>query len=223
MEPVKTSVRRERARATRERILAVAYQLFATRGYQATTMPDIAAAAGVAVQTVYFVFHTKAILLEQVYATAVLGAEEIRPIDSEWYRRAVAETDSDRSLATMLKGVLSIAARLAPLAATMETIDDAEVRRVRTEKEALRRHLHRSYVAHLKKSRALRSDLTVDAATDLFLGLCSPMLFYEMTVRLGWPARRWESSLHDLLHHALLHPGLTEAGREPESPSTTRT
>ena len=45
MEPVKTSVRRKRARATRERILAVAYELFATRGYQATTMPDIAAAA----------------------------------------------------------------------------------------------------------------------------------------------------------------------------------
>ncbi len=211
MEPVKTSVRRERARVTRERILAVAYQLFATRGYQATTMPDIATAAGVAVQTVYFVFHTKATLLEQVYAAAVLGAEQIRPIDSEWYRRAVTEPNLNRSLATMLTGVLSVAARLAPLAATMETIDDAEVRAVRTEKEALRRHLHRSYVEHLKKSRALRGDLTVDAATDLFLGLCSPMLFHEMTVRLRWPAQRWESSLYDLLHHALLRPAQTEA------------
>jgi len=204
MEPVKTSVRRERARATRERILAVAYQLFATRGYQATTMPDIAAAAGVAVQTVYFVFHTKSILLEQVYATAVLGAEQIRPIDSEWYRRAVTDANPNRSLATMLTGVLSVASRLAPLAATMETIDDVEVRAVRTEKETLRRHLHRSYVEHLKKSRALRRELSVDAATDLFLGLSSPMLFQEMTVRLGWPAQRWESSLYDLLHHALL-------------------
>jgi AcrR family transcriptional regulator len=209
MEPVKTSVRRERARATRERILAAAYELFATRGYQATPMPDIAAAAGVAVQTVYFVFHTKAILLEQVYATAVLGPEQIRPIDSEWYRRAVTDRDAHRSLATMLTGVLSVAARLAPLAATMETIDEAEVRAVRAEKEALRRHLHRSYVEHLKKSKHLRRELTVDAATDLFLGLGSPMLFHEMTVRLGWPAQRWESSLYDLLQHALLRPGQT--------------
>lgn len=207
MKPVKTSLRRERARATRERILAVAYQLFATSGYQATTMPDIAAAAGIAVQTVYFVFHTKATLLEQVYATAVLGAEQIRPIDSEWYRRAVTDPNPSRSLATMLTGVLSVASRLAPLAATMETIDDADVRAVRTEKEALRRHLHRSYVEYLKKSGALRRELTVDAATDLFLGLCSPMLFQEMTVRLGWPAERWESSLHDLLSHTLLRPG----------------
>jgi AcrR family transcriptional regulator len=212
MEPVKTSVRRERARATRERILAVAYELFATRGYQATTMPDIAAAAGVAVQTVYFVFHTKAILLEQVYASAVLGADQIRPIDSEWYRRAVADPSAGRGLATMLTGVLSVAARLAPLAATMETVDDAEVQAVRTEKEALRRHLHRSYVEHLKRSKALRRELTVDAATDLFLGLCSPILFNEMTVRLGWPARRWESSLYNLLHHALLRADPDPAG-----------
>jgi AcrR family transcriptional regulator len=211
MEPVKTSVRRDRARATRERILAAAYQLFATRGYQATTMPDIAAAAGIAVQTVYFVFHTKASLLEQVYAAAVLGAERVRPIDSDWYRQAVTEPNPDRSLATMLAGVLSIAARLAPLAATMETVDDADVQAVRTEKEALRRHLHRSYVEHLKKSRVLRRELTVDAATDLFLGLCSPMLFQEMTVRMGWPAERWESSLNDLLRHTLLRPTRTEA------------
>lgn len=210
MQPVKTSVRRERARATRERILAVAYELFATRGYLATTMPDIAAAAGVAVQTVYFVFRTKAVLLEHVYATAVLGSDQVRPVDSEWYRQAVNDPDPERSLATMLKGVLSVASRLAPLAATMEAVDDPEVQAVQTEKEALRRHLHRSYVQHLKKMRALRSELTVDAGTDLFLGLCSPALFHQMTGRLGWSARRWESSLYDLLHHALLRTGTAE-------------
>ena len=89
--------------------------------------------------------------------------------------------------------------------------DEIEVRAVRTEKEALRRHLHRSYAEYLKKSQALRRELTVDAGTDLFLGLCSPMLFFEMTVRLGWPPRRWESSLYDLLQHALLRPDLVIA------------
>jgi len=153
---------------------------------------------------VYFVFHTKAVLLEQVYATAVVGPDQVRPIDSEWYRQAVTDPNPHRSLATMLTGVLSVATRLAPLAATMETVDDPEVRAVQTEKEALRRHVHRSYVEHLKKTKALRRELTVDAGTDLFLGLCSPQLFHQMTVRLGWPAKRWESSLYDLLHHALL-------------------
>jgi AcrR family transcriptional regulator len=211
MEPVKTSIRRERSRATRERIIAAAYQLFAARGYQSTTMPEVAAAAGVAVQTVYFVFHTKASLLERVYAAAVLGTEQIRPIDSDWYRRAVSDPDPGRSLAIMLAGVLSVASRLAPLAATMETVDDADVRVVKAEKEALRRHVHRGYVEHLRLSGALRRGLTVDAGTDLFLGLCSPALFHQMTVALGWSVRRWESTLYDLLSHALLRPSPAEA------------
>ena len=204
MEAVKTSSRRDRARATRERILTVAYELFTTRGYLATTMPDVAAAAGVAVQTVYFVFHTKAGLLEEVYAKAVLGADQVRPMESQWYQQAVAEPDPDRGLAVMLTGILPIAARLAPLAATMETVDDPEVQKVQAEKEALRRQVHRGYVEHLKKTRALRRELTVDAATDLLLGLCSPAMYHQMTIRLGWPVARWETSLHDLLRHALL-------------------
>jgi AcrR family transcriptional regulator len=206
MKPVKTSVRRDRAAATRERILTAAYEQFATGGYHATTMPDVAAAAGVAVQTVYFVFHTKAILLEQAYARAVLGTDQIRPMDAEWYRQARTDLDSGRSLATMLAGVLTIAARVAPLAATMETVDDPDVRAVQADKEALRRHLHRDYVEHLQKSGALRKDLTVDAATDLFLGLASPALFQQMTVGLGWSAQLWQSTLLDLLRHALLQP-----------------
>jgi len=206
MKPVKTSVRKDRAAATRQRILAAAYQLFADRGYHATTMPEVAAAAGVAVQTVYFVFHTKAVLLEQVYAQAVLGNDQIRPVDAEWYRQAATDPDPRRSLATLLTGVLAIAARLAPLAATMQTVDDPEVRAVQTDKEALRRHLHRDYLGHLHQRRALRPELTVDAATDLMLGLCSPALYHQMTASLGWPAQRWQATLHDLLQHALLHP-----------------
>ena len=207
MESVKPSNRRERSRATRQRIIAAAYELFAARGYERTTMPEVAASAGVAVQTVYFVFHTKAGLLEQVYAAAVLGAEQVRPIDSEWFRSAVSDSDPERSLATMLAGVLSVAIRLAPLAATMETVDDADVLAVKTEKEALRRQVHRSYVEHLKRLGALRRGLSVDAATDLFLGLCSPALFHQMTVGLAWSSARWESSLLDLLSHALLRSG----------------
>ena len=57
--PVKTprrydsSARREQARATRRQVLAAATALFLERGYAATTMADVAARAGVVVQTVY--------------------------------------------------------------------------------------------------------------------------------------------------------------------------
>src|SRR4029450_4051942 len=203
MPDVKPSARKERANATRTRIIAAAYQLFAQRGFAATTMPDVAAAAGVAVQTVYFVFGTKAALLERVYAAAVLTDSEVRPLDSEWFRDAIAQPDPRRGLQIMLTGILSVAARLAPLAATMETVDD-EVKALHADKEALRRQVHRAFVEHLKKTGALRAGLTVDRATDLFLGLASPALFHAMTAGHGLSPRPWASSLPDILAHALL-------------------
>ena len=55
--------RRERAKATRRRIAEAALARFSGQGYAATTMDAIAADASIAVQTVYFTFHTKAELL----------------------------------------------------------------------------------------------------------------------------------------------------------------
>jgi AcrR family transcriptional regulator len=42
-------------------------------------MAQIAEAAGVAVQKVYFAFHTKAALLSRAYDFAVMGAGAARP------------------------------------------------------------------------------------------------------------------------------------------------
>lgn len=203
MTDVKQS-RKQRAEATRARILAAAYELFAHQGYLSTTMPEVAQAANVAVQTVYLTFRTKSSLLEQVYAAAVLGPDNVRPIDSDWFQRAVNQSDPGRSLATLVGGILTVASRLAPLAATMETIEDADVQALRTQKEALRRETHRSFIEHLKKIGALRPGLSVDRATDLMLGLTSPALYRSMTAEHGWSNRQWANTLTDLLAHSLL-------------------
>jgi AcrR family transcriptional regulator len=216
MAPVKRSARRERAAATRQRILTAAYDLFATRGYTTTTMPEVADAAGVAVQTVYLVFRTKAALLEQVYAAAVLGADQVRPMDAEWFRHAITQSDPARSLAAVLDGILEIAARLAPLAATMETVGDEEVRAVHAEKESLRRALHRRYIEHLHQLDALSPDITVGQATDLLLGLASPTLYQQMVTDYGWPPGQWSAQLKDLLICSLLRPAVRPVAHLPD-------
>lgn len=55
------------ARSKHERILDAALELFARRGYQATAVPDIAKAAGVATGTIYRYFDTKDALLNVLY------------------------------------------------------------------------------------------------------------------------------------------------------------
>jgi hypothetical protein len=66
--------------------------------------------------------------------------------------------------------------------------------------------VHRRFVEHLKKMGALRPGLSVDRATDLFLGLASPALFHSMTASHGWSRRQWAAGLTDILTHALLKP-----------------
>src|SRR6478672_6172893 len=91
--------RRDRARATRLRITKAAYALFCERGYAGTTMADVASAAGVAVQTVYFSFHTKSELLSRAYDFAVLGeGDPVPPEKTAWYLRMTEEPDLTAAL-----------------------------------------------------------------------------------------------------------------------------
>ena len=60
-------------------MLEAAYELFCSDGYRATTMEAIAERAGVAVQTLYFTFHTKDELFQAVHDHTVLGDDIVPP------------------------------------------------------------------------------------------------------------------------------------------------
>lgn len=72
---VKGPTRKERSERTRRAIVQAATDEFRASGYHGTTMAAIARRAGVAVQTVYFVFHTKPLLLTATIDQAVMGDE----------------------------------------------------------------------------------------------------------------------------------------------------
>jgi Transcriptional regulator len=72
--------RAEQARATRRRIIGQAARLFTEQGYAATTLDQIAAAADVAVQTVYFHFRNKATVLKEVVDVLAAGDDEPVPV-----------------------------------------------------------------------------------------------------------------------------------------------
>src|SRR6476659_9462750 len=68
--------RAEKTRLTRRRIVAAAADLFLDQGYGATTLDQVAARAGVAVQTVYFHYGNKATLLKEALDVAAVGADQ---------------------------------------------------------------------------------------------------------------------------------------------------
>ena len=98
MRTVKENRRSEKARLTRQRIRDAAYDLFVEHGYGVTALQDVADRAGVAVQTIYFVFGTKRALLKELVDVAIAGDDEpVATMDRPWFRAALkAETASEQ-------------------------------------------------------------------------------------------------------------------------------
>ena len=89
--------RAARTRATRRRIVDAAAELFVERGYGVTTLEQIAARAGVAVQTVYFHFGNKRTVLKEAVDVAAVGDDEpVALLERPWLEELRAEPDPRR-------------------------------------------------------------------------------------------------------------------------------
>src|SRR5246127_806175 len=92
-------LRAQQARETRARILQAARVAFRDRGYGATTLADIARAAGVAEPTVRAVFKTKPNLIEHLLRLAIRGSDdEVQLQQRDAFRHVLAATDADTLL-----------------------------------------------------------------------------------------------------------------------------
>lgn len=191
---VSRSPGRQRARATRLRITKAAAELFTERGYAGTTMADIAAGAGVAVQTVYFVFHTKTEVLDSAYSLAVMGEHDpVEPHDQAWYRQAAAEPDVKSAVRLLIEGVGEIVRRAAPLDFAVRTAaaGDPEAAALLARTEKLRLDGYRGMVALLERKCRLLEDVTEDRAADVLLFLASASAYRALVMERGWTHSDW--------------------------------
>src|SRR5262249_27518201 len=77
MEPSRPAQLTPKALLTRQRILDTALQLFATKGYEATSMRDIAAAADCSLGLAYRYFASKEDLVLELYVWLVAQLEDL--------------------------------------------------------------------------------------------------------------------------------------------------
>lgn len=204
---VKGVPRKERAARTRRAIVAAATEEFRSSGYHGTTMAAIARSAGVAVQTVYFVFHTKPALLTAAIDAAVLGDADPTPPDrTPWWQEATSTGDGRRAIALFVANVAAISLRAAVLdrVAQAAATTDPEVVEVIAHHESLRQQAFGSYVATLAARGLLRSGLGQDEATDVLLTLMGPAVFLDFTEGRGWSVERYTSWTTDALAGLLL-------------------
>ena len=100
---------------SRRTMLEAAQRLFLERGFAATTMPDVAAAAGVSIQNVYKVFGNKVGLAKAVFDVAIAGDDEPVPMVERSTLRKVREaTDPRRKMTLYGEHLTAVAPRHVP-------------------------------------------------------------------------------------------------------------
>jgi AcrR family transcriptional regulator len=202
-----TLTRRERSRATHQRIVEAAYRLFATQGYASTTMAEVAESAGVAVQTVYFVFHTKAALLARAIDFAVLGWEAPRPPEEQpWYRAMRDAPGIDEALRHLVTGVGDIMPRVIPLNLAARASDDPELAGAMAESEAWRADGYRVILEILCAKAPLREGLDPERATHLLLLYVGEDVYQFLVGTYRWSHEDWVDWTVAALLHEVFRP-----------------
>lgn len=186
-----SSARQLAASKTRQRICEAAKALFLDQGYASTTITDIARIAGVAQQTVYFVFGSKAGVLASVMDTEIVGdPEEVPLLDRPSVRRAAQLRDPARRLQRLLAVACDVTSRLAPLYEIVRSgAADPQVRELLDRHEDQRWHTLRAFVAAVEDD--LADGLTPEEATDRLYALLSHEVYWLLVRRRAWSAARW--------------------------------
>ncbi|WP_371786428.1 TetR/AcrR family transcriptional regulator [Streptosporangium subroseum] len=188
--------RAERSRRTREKVVEAARELFVARGYGATSLQEVADRAGVAVQTVYFVFRNKRTLFKDVVDTSIAGdTEPVATMDREWFRAACAEPTAAGQLRAHVRGTREILGRVAPImpliAAAAAT--DPEIAAQWPDGPDPRYTVQYAAAEALAGKPDARPGLSVEMAADLLFGLLSPQLYLIFVRDRGWSPDTWEA------------------------------
>jgi AcrR family transcriptional regulator len=196
--------RAARTRATRRRIVDAAAALFIAQGYGTTTLEQIAARAGVAVQTVYFHFGNKRTVLKEAVDVAAVGdAEPVALLQRPWLEELRAEPDPHRILAVWVEIGRVIYARVGPIMQVVRdaAVTDPDMAAQWATNEAQRAAAFQELARLLDERGALSRP--VDEAVDVLCALHGPEVYGVLTGR-GWTPERWERFMLESITAALL-------------------
>jgi AcrR family transcriptional regulator len=204
-EPVKprryrSSVREEQARRTRQAILSAARELFAEHGYAATTIAQIAAAAGVAVDTVYASVGTKPVVMRLLMETAISGTDQAVTAEQRDYVKEVRAADGARAkIILYAAAVTKINARLAPLHLVLRgaAATAPELAGIRDEISSRRAANMRMFAQDLADTGDLRPELDLDEVADVVWSMNSAEYFTLLVRERGWGPDRFAAWLAD--------------------------
>ena len=206
------SKRAEQASRTRLRIIDAAARLFAGQGYAGTTIPGIAAAADVAVETVYRAAPGKAGLLAAAVQAALAGGAHRAEVPVEQRPgivRVAEQTDPRARLAAYAATQPGVWSRVGPLLRVLDAAASTDPALVDLQQRLADQRLagmHR-FAEFLAESGSLRPDLPIERAADLVWTICAQANFDALVTSRGWTHADYREWLTDMLAASLLPSG----------------
>jgi AcrR family transcriptional regulator len=195
--PYRTTIRRGDAPAL---VCAAAHRLFATKGYLATSIEDIAAEAGVARPTVFTAVGPKPTILRLVVDQALAGDDEpVAIAERTWWREAIDEPDPTRSIHLLARNMCRIADRAAPVLRALEIAAsvDAQAGEV-WDRFQEQRHVGLNEFARALQGKTTRARYDESTMTDT-LWMLTPDAYLRLVHDAGWPLERFQDWLADVL------------------------
>src|SRR4029077_17107073 len=188
-------------------ILDAALALFMEQGYDDTTIQQVAAAAGVAVQTVYFTFGNKSHLLTEVEDRVVLGtAPSEQWAEQPWAAELRSETDPLRLLDLFIEVDGQIKSRVSPFITRLGPALSKDTNQA-VGRDARRDAFFGTVIDRLHQLGALRLGLSRERALDILRVVNSLEAYVELTERRGWSGEEWRVWLRRVLRAELLEGG----------------
>jgi len=187
--------RRAMADQNQRSVFAAASKLFATRGWAATGMRDVAREAGVSVETVYGAAGSKRALLLRVIDIAIVGDDEQVPLAARPEFRALSDGERADRIAAAVELIAAGNERVALLfrAFAHGAADDAELAAAWHEARLNQRS---TYAEGLRLFTGRRPRAEV---VDSLWVLGSYEVFLQLTSEAGWKPQKYRGWLADHL------------------------
>jgi AcrR family transcriptional regulator len=173
--------------ATRQRVVASATPLFVRDGYVETTMAGIARAAGVAVQTLYLSFGSKAAVLEAALAVV---PDDDQP--NGWMAHVRAEQEGPAALRRYVEHVAAQVERRFPLDAVLRAAAaDPEPAELLGRTRRAELAVHAQAVDELAEKPGFTTQISLQRATEIVSTLLSHETYGLLVGTQGWPPQDW--------------------------------
>jgi AcrR family transcriptional regulator len=200
----RSALRQQQAQRTRSAVIDAAAECFVETGYAATTMKNIAARAGVSVETVH-AQGSKASLLLAAVDRVLVGDDAPVPVIERPEMITVLEAPSAREAMRRLREL--IVANLGQALPVMHAFQRAAG--ADPEIEAAYATYDQRRLADMTRiaeslAPELRPDLTVAEAADVLWTLIDPAAAKGLVEDRGWGVERWADWFVDAVERLLL-------------------